>query len=218
MALLTYPGSLPRRRRPGRDVLSTGGRCLRTTVSRHRFTLAVRGVGQVPSRAHHGGQSVGSTAPSQRHRGHQRRVISHEGIPSEGRTIYADQELNIRSEGRGLWWPPARTETWPRTPGPMGSSTLDVNDKTAQDGTRRHKTACPFPEQVPLRSSHFCFPSSASRPCPLQDPSVRSRRSSAESVESSRHIGCGKQLSARPAEVLPWRPSSSACLHSDCHG
>ena len=36
------------------------------TVTRHRLALAVRGVGKVPPRAHHGGQPARPTAPSQR--------------------------------------------------------------------------------------------------------------------------------------------------------
>ena len=52
--------------------------------------------------AHHGGQPARPTAASQRHRGHRRGVIPDEGSASERRSIYAGQELNIRSEGWGL--------------------------------------------------------------------------------------------------------------------
>ena len=85
-----------------RAVLPTGGRRLRTAVARHRLALALRGVGQVPPRAHHRGQPARPTAASQRDRGHRRGVIPDEGSASERRSIYAGQELNIRSEGWGL--------------------------------------------------------------------------------------------------------------------
>ena len=83
----------------GRDVLSSGGRRLRAEVPRHRVSLALREVGQVPPRAHHRGQSARPTAPSQRHRGHRRGVIPNEGSASERRPTYAGLEQNIRSEG-----------------------------------------------------------------------------------------------------------------------
>ena len=56
-------------RHRGPAVLSTRGRRLRAPSSRRRLALALRGVGQVPTRAQHGGQSARPTRAPRRRRG-----------------------------------------------------------------------------------------------------------------------------------------------------
>ncbi|CAA9233920.1 MAG: Mobile element protein, partial [uncultured Acidimicrobiales bacterium] len=78
-------------RRPA--VLPPRRRRLRTAVSRHRLALAVRGLGPLPARAHHRGQSPRPAAPPRRGGRHRGGVVPHEGRPIEGRTPGAEKGL-----------------------------------------------------------------------------------------------------------------------------
>jgi len=85
----------------------------------HRLALAVRGLGAVPPRAHHGRQPARPAPPSQCRRGHLREVVPAQGDPSAGRCPEAHLELKLTARGAVIWWPKLRTRNWPRTAHPV---------------------------------------------------------------------------------------------------
>ena len=96
-----------RHRRPA--VLPHRRRRLRAPVPRHRLALAVRGLGTLPPRAHHGRQPARPAPPPQRPRRHLRGVVPAQGGPPEGRWpeahLESESQRGVRTSGgqnRGL--------------------------------------------------------------------------------------------------------------------
>jgi len=67
--------------------------CLRASGPWCRVALALRRVGQIPTRAQHRGQSARSTGASRRRCHHERRVVQDERSPSERRSVLVKEEV-----------------------------------------------------------------------------------------------------------------------------
>ena len=80
-----------------------------------RVTLALRGVGALLARAHHGRQPARPATSPQRRRRHRRRVVPHERGARERRTHHRENTLRSNPRGGDFSWPPAGTATWPLT-------------------------------------------------------------------------------------------------------
>jgi hypothetical protein len=96
-------------------VLPDRRRRLREACARDRVTLALRGVGALLARAHHGRQPARPATSPQRRRRHRRRVVPHERGARERRTHHRENTLRSNPRGGDFSWPPAGTATWPLT-------------------------------------------------------------------------------------------------------
>jgi hypothetical protein len=92
-------------------------RRLRTPRPGHRLPLALRVLGPVPARAHHGSVHARLTPAPRQRRDHRRRIGPHAPSPSTRR--WPQEELNNREGVRTFTWPPAGTATWPLTGGDL---------------------------------------------------------------------------------------------------